>query len=250
MLTQPLFEKLTKLRLLGMLLALKELMSTSDWDRLSFEDRLGLLVDREITARENRQLASRLKKAKLRQSACVEDVDFRHRRGLDQALFLQLAQCTWIKEHHNVLIIGPTGVGKTYLACALAHKACREGYAALYFRLPRLLQELALSRGDGRYTGLLKAIARADLLVLDDWGLKSFTVDQQHDLLEVLEDRHGLRSTLITSQLPTDHWHELISNPTVADAICDRLVHNGYRITLKGESMRKTKKPVDLENRL
>lgn len=241
MLTHPLFEKLTQLRLLGMLTALKELMNTSDCDRLSFEDRLGLLVDREITARENRQLAARLKKAKLRQSACVEDVDFRHRRGLDQALFLQLAQCTWIKEHHNVLIIGPTGVGKTYLACALAHKACREGYAALYFRLPRLLQDLALAKGDGRYTSLLKSIARADLIVLDDWGLKGFTADQQHDLLEVLEDRHGLRSTLITSQLPTDHWHELITNPTVADAICDRLVHNGYRITLKGESMRKTK---------
>jgi DNA replication protein DnaC len=156
MLTHPLFEKLTQLRLLGMLLALKELLNTNDRDRLSFEDCLGLLVDREITARENRQLTARLKKAKLRQSACVEDVDFRHRRGLDQALFLQLSQCAWIKEHHNVIIIGPTGVGKTYLACALAHKACREGYGALYFRLPRLLQDLALAKGDGRYSSLLK----------------------------------------------------------------------------------------------
>jgi DNA replication protein DnaC len=241
MLTHPLFEKLTQLRLLGMLLALKELLNTPDRDRLSFEDCLGLLVDREFTARENRQLTARLKKAKLRQSACVEDVDFRHRRGLDQALFLQLSQCTWIKEHHNVIIIGPTGVGKTYLACALAHKACREGYVVLYFRLPRLLQDLALARGDGRYSSLLKSIARADLIVLDDWGLKGFNLDQQHDLLELLEDRHGLRSTLITSQLPTDHWHELITNSTVADAICDRLVHNAYRITLKGESMRKLK---------
>jgi DNA replication protein DnaC len=241
MLTHPLFDKLTTLRLFGMLLALKELLNTSDTHRLSFEDRLGLLVDREITTRENRQLASRLKKAKLRQSACIEDVDFRHRRGLDQALFLQLSQCAWIKEHQNVIIIGPTGVGKTYLACALAHKACREGYSALYFRLPRLLQELTLSKGDGRYTSLLKAIARTDLIALDDWGLKGFSLDQQHDLLEVLEDRHGLRSTLITSQLATDHWHELITNATVADAICDRLVHNAHRITLKGESMRKTK---------
>jgi DNA replication protein DnaC len=241
MLTHPLFEKLTQLRLLGMLLALKELMNATDTERLSFEERLGLLVDREVCHRENRQLSSRLKKAKLRQSACVEDVDFRHRRGLDQALFLQLAQCVWIKQHHNVLIIGPTGVGKTYLACALAHKACREGYSAMYFRLPRLLQELALSKGDGRYTGLLKAIARVDLLVLDDWGLKAFSADQQHDLLELLEDRHGLRSTLITSQVATDHWHELITNATIADAVCDRLVHNAYRITLKGESMRKTK---------
>jgi len=224
-----------------MLLALKELMNASDTEHLSFEDRLGLLVDREICHRENRQLLSRLKKAKLRQTACVEDVDFRHRRGLDQALFLQLAQCAWIKQHHNVLIIGPTGVGKTYLACALAHKACREGYSALYFRLPRLLQDLALSKGDGRYTGLLKTIARTDLLVFDDWGLKAFSADQQHDLLEILEDRHGLHSTLITSQLATDHWHELITNATIADAVCDRLVHNAYRITLKGESMRKTK---------
>lgn len=241
MLTHPLFEKLTQLRLLGMLLALKELMNASDTERLGFEERLGLLVDREVCHRENRQLLSRLKKAKLRQSACVEDVDFRHRRGLDQALFLQLAQCAWIRQHHNVLIIGPTGVGKTYLACALAHKACREGYSAMYFRLPRLLQELALSKGDGRYTGLLKTIARVDLLVLDDWGLKAFSADQQHDLLELLEDRHGLRSTLITSQVATDHWHELITNATIADAVCDRLVHNAYRITLKGESMRKTK---------
>jgi len=241
MLTHPLFDKLTTLRLFGMLAALKELLNTSDTDRLSFEDRLGLLVDRETTARENRQLASRLKKAKLRQSAVIEDVDFRHRRGLDQALFMQLSQCAWIKAHQNVIIIGPIGVGKTYLACALAHKACREGYSALYFRLPRLLQELSLSKGDGRYTHLLKSIARADLIVLDDWGLKGFSVDQQHDLLEVFEDRHGLRSTLITSQLATEHWHELITNATVADAICDRLVHNAHRITLKGESMRKTK---------
>jgi len=241
MLTHPLFEKLTQLRLLGMLLALKELMNATDTERLSFEERLGLLVDRELCHRENRQLASRLKKAKLRQSACVEDVDFRHRRGLDQALFMQLSHCAWIKEHQNVIIIGPTGVGKTYLACALAHKACREGCSALYFRLPRLLQDLTLSKGDGRYTSLLKSLARADLIVLDDWGLKGFSLDQQHDLLEVLEDRHGLRSTLITSQLSTDHWHELITNATVADAICDRLVHNAHRITLKGDSMRKTK---------
>jgi len=215
MLIHPLYEKLAQLRLAGMLLGLKEQMNSPEVDRLSFEERLGLLVDRQITDRENHQLAARLKKARLRQNACVEDVDFRHRRGLDQAPFLQLSQCAWIKEHHNVLIIGPTGVGKTYLACALAHKACREGYAAL--------------------------IARADLLVLDDWGLKGFSTEQQHDLLEILEDRHGLRSTLITSQLPVDHWHELITNSTVADAICDRLVHNGYRITLKGESMRKMK---------
>lgn len=241
MLTHPLYEKLTRLRLIGMLLVLKEFMNAPEADALSFEERLGLMVDREITDRENRQMATKLRKAKLRQQACVEDVDFRYRRGLDKALFLQLAQCAWVKQHHNVLIIGPTGVGKTYLACALAHKACREGYGAVYYRLPRLLQDLALAKGDGRYATLLKTIARTDLLVLDDWGLKGFTPEQQHDLLEIIEDRHALRSTLITSQLPVDNWHELIANPTIADAVCDRLVHNAYRISLKGESMRKTK---------
>ena len=241
MLTHPLMEKLQVLRFIGMLNALEEQMRMPDIGTLTFEDRLGLLIDREMTERDNRKLTTRLKTAKLRQNASLEDVDLRHPRGLDKTLVLQLGQCRWLKEHQNVLIIGPTGVGKTYLACALAHKACREGYSALYFRLPRLLHDFGIAKGDGRYDKLLKSIARADLLVLDDWGLETFSKEQQHDLLEILEDRHGRRSTLITSQLPVKHWHDIMGDPTLADAILDRLVHNAYTINLKGDSMRKNK---------
>jgi DNA replication protein DnaC len=239
MLTQPIFDKLQQLRFYGMLKALEEQMQMPDIDKLGFEERLGLLLDREMTVREDRRLKTRLRKAKLRQNACMEDVDFRHPRKLDKTLFMGFADCRWLKEHNNVLIIGPTGVGKTYLACALAQKACREGYSALYFRLPRLLHELSIAKADGRYHKLLAGIGRTDLLVLDDWGLDKFIKEQRHDLLEILEDRHGLRSTLITSQLPVKHWHEIIADPTLADAILDRLVHNAYRLVLSGESMRK-----------
>jgi DNA replication protein DnaC len=232
MLTQPIFEKLEQLRFFGMLKALEEQMQMPDIGELAFEDRFGLLLDREITERENRRLKTRLRKAKLRQNACVEDVDFRHPRKLDKTLFMHLAACRWLKEHNNLLLIGPTGVGKTYLACALAQRACREGYGALYFRL-------SIAKADGRYDKLLAAIGRIDLLVLDDWGLDKFVKEQRHDLLEILEDRHGLRSTLITSQLPVKHWHEVIADPTLADAILDRLVHNAYKLELSGDSMRK-----------
>jgi DNA replication protein DnaC len=242
MLTQPLFEKLEQLRFFGMLKALQEQMQMPDIGELGFEERLGLLLDREMTERENRRLKTRLRKAKLRQNACVEDVDFRHPRKLDKSLFMNLAGCRWLKEHNNVLVIGPTGVGKTYLACALAQKACREGYGVFYFRLPRLLHELSIAKADGRYDKMLAAISRTDLLVLDDWGLDKFIKEQRHDLLEILEDRHGLRSTLITSQLPVKHWHEVIADPTLADAILDRLVHNAYKLELTGESMRKKTK--------
>jgi len=241
MLIHPLLDKLQALRFTGMLTALQEQLNTADIDQLSFEERLGLLVDREMIERENRRLKTRLSKAKLRINACVEDVDFRHRRGLDKSMFLQLAGCQWIKRAHNVIIVGPTGVGKTYLACALAQKACRQGLTARYWRLPRLLQELAIAKGDGRYEKLLKGVARTDLLVIDDWGLSKLVKEQRHDLLEIFEDRHGLRSTLIAGQLPVEHWHEIIGEPTLADAILDRLVHNAYKFDLKGESMRKTK---------
>ena len=241
MLVHPIIDKLQSLRFFGMRTAFEEQMQTPDIDQLNFEERIGLLVDREMTERENRRFKTRLRKAKLRQHASVEDVDFRHKRALDKSLFMQLADCQWIKEALNTLIIGPTGVGKTYLACALAHKACQQGHSTLYFRLPRLLQELGIAKADGRYDKILKTLSKTRLLVIDDWGLKPLVKDQGHDLLEILEDRHGLRSTLVTSQLPVDHWHEIIANPTIADAILDRLIHNAYRINLKGESMRKKK---------
>ena len=241
MLIHPILDKLQSLRFFGMLSALEEQMKMPDAEKLSFEERFGLLIDREMTERQNRRFNTRLRKAKLRQNACIEDIDFRHQRGLHKSSMMQLASGQWIKEAHNVLIIGPTGVGKTYLACALAHKACQLDYSALYWRLPRLLQELEIAKGDGRYAKLLKSVAKTQLLVIDDWGLKKLIKEQSHDLLEIFEDRHRLRSTLITSQLPVDHWHEIIDNPTLADAILDRLVHNAYRINLKGESMRKKK---------
>ncbi len=239
MLTHPLLEKLQQLRFLGMLAALQEQMQMTDISQLDFEERLGLLIDREMTDRENRRLVSRLRKAKLRQNACVEDVDFRHRRGLDKALFMQLAACRWIAEHNNVIITGPTGVGKSFLACALGHNACRQGFNAMYTRLPRLLHDLSIAKGDGRYGKVLKTIARTQLLIIDDWGLAKLVKEQRHDLLEILEDRHNLQSTLVAGQLPVDHWHDVIGEPTLADAILDRLVHNAYRITLKGGSLRK-----------
>jgi len=240
MLTHPIIDKLQQLRFHGMLAALTEQMQMPDVNQLHFEERLGLLVDREITDRENRRLGSRLRKAKLRQgNACVEDVDFRHPRGLDKSLFMQLAACRWIAEHNNVLITGPTGVGKTYLACALGHSGCRMGFSTIYTRLPRLLHDLSLAKGDGRYDKILKTIARSQLLIIDDWGLAKLVKEQRHDLLEILEDRHNLGSTLIAGQLPVDHWHAVIGEPTLADAILDRLVHNAYRINLKGGSLRK-----------
>jgi DNA replication protein DnaC len=241
MLNHPTIEKLHVLRLAGMARALQEQAETMNIDALSFEERLGLLVDRELTDRENRRLKTRLRKARLRQAACLEDIDYRHPRGLDKGLLQSLASCRWLREHHNVLIAGPTGVGKTYIACALAQQACREGYNTAYLRLSKLFRELAVARGDGRFSKLLAAYAKTDLLVIDDWGLAAFTDEQRRDLLEIIEDRHGLRSTLVASQLPVDHWHEVVGNPTLADAILDRLVHDAYRIELKGESMRKAR---------
>lgn len=208
-------------------------------DSLSFEDRLLLLLEREMTQRNHRRLQVRLKQAKLKQTACIENIDFRAGRGLDKSQILSLATCQWIREHHNSLIVGATGTGKTYLACALAHKACLEGFSAIYLRLPRLFQELLIAKGDGRYTRFIQQLARIDVLILDDWGLNAFTDEQCRDLLEILDDRHQLRSTIITSQFPIKHWHETLNNPTLADAILDRVVHNAYKIQLKGESLRK-----------
>ncbi len=244
MLTHPTMEKLNNLKLTGMVKALTEQQQMAEVDSLGFEERLGLLVDREATERENRKLTTRLKKAKLRQSASVEDIDFRRMRGLDKALILSLAACAWIAKGVNVLICGPTGVGKSYLACALAHKACLEGYTALYLRLPRLFEELRLAKADGRYGKLMLSYAKTDLLVLDDWGLTPMTDPQRRDLLELMEDRYGLKSTIITSQLPVTAWHEAIGDPTLADAILDRIVHNAHKIEMQGESMRKKSKSL------
>ncbi len=239
MLNHPTLEKLQALRLTGMLSALSEQMHMSDIGDLSFEERLGLLVDREMTERSNRRLKTRLRQAKFRLQAHLEDIDYRHARGLDKSLMLSLASCQWVKERRNILITGPTGIGKTWLACAFGEKACRQGYGVLYLRLPRLLQEIPIAKGDGRYAKLMAALAKTDLIVLDDWGLAVLSDENRRDLLELLEDRHGRRATLVTSQLPLQHWHEALGDPTLADAILDRLVHNAYKITLKGDSMRK-----------
>lgn len=242
MLNHPTLEKLQTLKLTGMLKALEEQMQMVECETLGFEERLGLLVDREITERDNRRLKTRLKKAKLRQSASIEDIDYRHPRGLDKSLMLSLAGCQWIEKHHNCIITGPTGAGKTYLACALGQKACREGHSVIYRRLPRLFEELAIARDDGRYTKLLATFERTDLIILDDWAMAALTDQQRRDLLEILEDRYDRRSTLIAAQLPIKHWHQIIGDPTLADAILDRLIHNAHKINLKGESMRKKRK--------
>lgn len=244
MLKQPTIDKLYELRLFGMAKALEEQDASPKYERLDFLDRLALLVDRESAERDTNRLRLRLKQAKLRLTATVEDVDFRHPRGLDKSLVLALAGCRWIREHHNVIITGPTGVDKSYLACALAHKACREGFRALYLRAPRLFDDLALAKADGRYRRVLAAYARIDLLVIDDWGLASLTEEQRRDVLEILEDRHDLRSTLIASQLPIEKWHKVIGDPTLGDAILDRLVHNAHKLTLKGDSLRKKGKKM------
>ena len=210
-----------------------------DVTALTFEERLGLLVDREAAERETRRLSTRLKHAALRHNASIEDVDLRTPRGLDRALFQRLVAGDWIDRHEGLLVTGPTGTGTSWLACALAHKACRDGRRVLYHRVPRLFEVLAVARGDGRHSRALKALARVELLVLDDWGLSVLTQPECEDLLEILEDRHGRSSTIITSQVPLEQWHAVIGSPSLADAILDRLVHNAHRIELKGESMRR-----------
>ena len=241
MLSTQTLDKLNALRLEGMAQALEEQRRQADICQLEFEDRLGLLVERQWLWRKNRELATRLQHAQFKVSAALEDIDYRHPRGLKRAQIDQLRCSDWIDKHHNCLITGPTGSGKTYLACALGHQACRDGHRTLYYYAPKLFRALQSAQADGSLLKLLKKLARARLLIIDDFGLTVATGKQYRDLLEVLDDRHGQGSTLLTSQFPVSQWHELINDATVADAILDRLVHNAYRLELKGESLRKSR---------
>ena len=238
MLIHPMVERLRGLGLTAMADAFIEMKNTSAADDLSREDWLGLLLDREATSRENKRLDRRLRHARLRQSAVIEDTDFRVPRGLDRALFQKLAGCGWIRDSQHLVISGSTGVGKSWLACALGHKACREGYSVLYRRAPRLFAELATARGEGRAARLMATLERTRLLIIDDWGPEPLSADQRRDLLEIVEDRYEKGSLLITSQVPIGRWHDLIGDPTLGDAILDRVVHRAHRIELKGPSLR------------
>lgn len=241
MLIHPTIDMLRELGLHGMATAFQELDAQSEARGLEHGEWLAMLL--EATMRRQKRFEARARAAKLRHDAQIENADFRAARGLDRNLFMALAGCDWIRKHHSLLITGPAGVGKSWLACALGHKACREDFSVAYHRVPRLFATLALARGDGRYGRILKQLAKTDLLILDDWGPEKLNDDQRRDVLEIIEDRYERRSTIVTSQLPLDRWYEIIANPTLADAILDRLVHNAYCIDLTGESMRKQRSP-------
>lgn len=250
MLTQQTLEKMNGMKLSAMAEALEQQLGSSEYAQLSFEERIGLLVDCEWTAREQRKLTRRLRAAKPRyKSASLEDVNFRHPRGLNRQQVLSLGSCNWIQERHNLLITGPTGIGKSYLACAFVERACRRGFTARYVRMPRLLHEVAVGRGDGSYTRLLDRLAKLDLLAIDDWLLAALRDAERRDLVEVIEDRAERASTLIAGQLPVDDWHGVIGDPNQADAICDRLLHNAHRIKLKGPTVRNTTTPPKADAR-
>jgi DNA replication protein DnaC len=241
MLTEQTLDKMNAMKLSGMADALKQQMGSAEHATLSFEERLGLLIDHEWTTREQRKLSKRLRSAKLRYPASLEDIDYKHPRSLSRQQVMSLGTCAFIQNHHNLLITGPTGIGKSYLACAFVEQACRRGYSAAYVRLPRLLQQLAVGRGDGSYTRVLDRLARLDLLAIDDWLLAPLRDTERRDLVEVIEDRSERVSTLIASQLPSKDWHASIGDPNLADAICDRLLHNAHRLDLKGPTKRRTK---------
>jgi DNA replication protein DnaC len=245
-LTEPTMEKLRAMRLDHLGAAWAEQQKDPELQKLSFDERFGMLIDAEWLHRENKRLTRALKEAKLRiGSACVEDIDYPARRELDKATIRQLASCRWVAEHQNVVITGMTGTGKTYVACALAQQACRNGYRAIYRRATRLNDELTLAHADGTYALTLARLARVDVLVIDDWGLAPPKDQERRDLLEIIEDRHGNRSTILTSQVPTAKWHDHIGDPTVADALCDRVLHKAHRLVLKGPSRRKEDSETD-----
>jgi len=242
MLTHPTLEQLRALKLDGMAHAFVELEAQDQAKELNHAEWLALLLDREVASRDTRRFQTRLRAARLRHGqAAIEDVDYRTPRRLDKALFQQLVTCRWLTDHRNLLVTGPCGVGKSWLSCALAQKACRDGYSVHYARIPRLFADLELAHGDGRFPRLFRTLVKSDLLILDDWGPDRLTPSQRRDLMEIIEDRYGRGSTLITSQLPVNKWHEVIAEPTFADAILDRIVHNAYRLDLDGPSMRKIK---------
>jgi DNA replication protein DnaC len=241
MLIQATVEKMNAMKLSAMAEAFECQLASSEYAELNFEERVGLMVDTEWTARENRKLARRLRGAKMRHAACIEDINFKAPRGLNRQQLLSLGSCAWVGARHNLIVIGPTGIGKSYLGCAFVERACRKGFNAQYARAPRLLHELAVGRGDGSYTRLLARLAKLDLLAIDDWLLAPLKEPERRDLMEVIEDRAERASTLIASQLPIKDWHAVIGDPNQADALCDRLLHNAHRIELKGPSMRQTR---------
>lgn len=239
MLNQPTLEKLQTMKLHGMAEAFRAQLETADASQLSFEERFAMLVDQQWLWKENRALARRLRAAKLKERGVIEDIDYQHPRGLDRKLIRTLASSEWVRQHQNLLLIGPTGIGKTWLGCALAQKACRDGFTILHKRSSELFRELAVAHVDGSFGRLLTKLARIDILVLDDFAMAPLKDSERRDFLELCDDRYQRRSIILTSQLPLAHWHEQIGDPTLADSILDRLVHNAYRIELNGESMRK-----------
>lgn len=239
-------EKMRAMKLYGFASALEQQMSQTEVVSLSFEDRLGLLVDQEWSWRENRKLAYRLKCARFSiKDACLEQIDYQLPRNLNKSLVLSLANSDWVAKRRNIIITGPTGSGKTFLACALAQKACRDGYSAFYIRAPRLFYDLGIAKADGSYGRFLQRLAKLKVLIVDDWGLTPLEERERRDFLEIIEDRHTVSSTVMATQLPIRKWHDTIGDPTLADAICDRIVHNAYKVELKGESVRKLKTKID-----